>query len=411
MEPDKDMRPEFDRILALLETGIDPGPPSTNFQPGIAPPSSPTGGAPEQSASSCAPVKEVTARWWELSKSFAVIASLAGKQDVARTYASQALALLDTVSEKAKPDKAVIVAIQALASKATPSKPVPLTNEPNRTAVIFLTTTPLGVITSNTQETNDEKDEIRTTTKGTIEVFEVKRPVTGPVSALEAVQLLGLPSKARLVLNLPLEILNSPALPKLISEGLDPSETIIYTRVDAKAAESLRQKYPHAKVHREGNIAPEAIRETEMKTANYLPEGEEVMGREVLALVSPDTSLEDTFRRFRNVTRAIVRPLSQIHRSTFFMTGCQKKPVSNPKSMGLYQSPSCNLDSITPNVITDTNSGWTKSQTSKSMPGNGPLTSSCFILLIFTRRSSIILLKYPPAIPINIAIRRRSLLN
>jgi hypothetical protein len=243
IDPDRDMRSVFGRILTLLETGVDSG-------------------ASGQAAPSGAPVKEVTAQWWELSKSFAVIASLAGQQKAAVTYAEQALALLNGVTEN-KPDKTVISALKAVASGVTPSKPTQPTEKPDRSAVIFLTATPLPTITPN-EAVTDKDNEVRTTGIGQIDLFELKQPITGAVSALEAVQLPSLPAKARLVLNLPLEILNSPALPKLISDDLDPSQTVIYTRADAKAAGDLQKKYSGATVHREGMLTPDKIRETEI---------------------------------------------------------------------------------------------------------------------------------------------------
>jgi hypothetical protein len=207
-------------------------------------------------------VKEVTAQWWELSKNFAVIASLAGQQQKASIYANQALALLKSVT-KHKPNKAVVAALQAFVSEDTASKPAQLIGNRNRSAVIFLTTEPLPVIAPN-EGTNDDSGKVRTTATNNIDLFELLRRITGPVSALEAVRLSGLPSKGRLVLALPLEILRSPALPKLISESLDPSETVIYTRAEAEAVEALQKNYPGARVHPEGTLTPEEIRKLEI---------------------------------------------------------------------------------------------------------------------------------------------------
>ena len=80
------------------------------------------------------------------------------------------------------------------------------------------------------------------------------------MSALEAVQLPGLPNEARLVLDLPLETLKSPALPSLISEALSPREIIIYTRADASAVEELKKRYPAATIHAQETLTSEAIR-------------------------------------------------------------------------------------------------------------------------------------------------------
>jgi len=114
-EPDRDMRQAFGRILTLLETGVDPGPSLNNAQPGATSPSDATRAGCGQSAPPSESVKEVTAQWWELSKSFAVIASLAGQGQKASFYANQALELLQRVT-KNRPKKAVFAALQAFAS-------------------------------------------------------------------------------------------------------------------------------------------------------------------------------------------------------------------------------------------------------------------------------------------------------
>lgn len=259
LNPDRQMGSTFTRILQLMETGVDPGPPLSEAQPNTT--SAPASEACEQPASTDASVKEVAALWWELSKSFAVLASLAGQHDKARTYAQLALALLPR--EKDRPDKSVISALEAFVPEIIPSKSTPSTAKPDRSPVIFLTTKPLPVI--NPKETDDIDENVRSTLEGKIQLFELKQPISGTVSALEAVQLSGLPCKARLILNLPLEIIKSPALPKLIKDDLNPSETIIYTRADAAAVAYLQQNYPGATVCDQGQLTSEAIRKNEMK--------------------------------------------------------------------------------------------------------------------------------------------------
>lgn len=260
--PDQDMHLAFGRVLDLLETGTDPGPSPSNAQPSATPPAiTAAGGTSGQSTPTNAPVKEVTAQWWELSKSFAVVASLARRQESARLYAKQALALLAKVDKKDRPNDAVIAALQVFASGVTTSKSIPSTE---KTAVIFLTKEPLQAITPNDGVNDNDKD-VRITTREKVPLFELKHRVTGPVSVLEAVQLSGLPDKARLVLDLPLQILNSPALPKLISESLNPSETVIYTRADAEAAQSLQQNYTGSTVNPAGKLSGQAIREHELE--------------------------------------------------------------------------------------------------------------------------------------------------
>ncbi len=268
---DGDLSPMFGRILDLLETGVDPQDPPAPSQPaaqvpapvpaGPAPPppgppgAMPGNGTPAPVVTNTAAVNDVASHWWELSKSLAVIASLAGRPDKARTYANIALEL----TKETTTDRDINLAKTALEKLGQPVKPKGYQKTQN-TDIILLSTSPLPALKDGV-ETKSLAPDIRRTTKGNIDLFELQTKITGPVSALEAVQHAVFPEQATLILDLPLEILKTPALPQLIKEDLQPATTLIYTRADPTAVTDLKSHYPGAKIDATGKPRPDTIRD------------------------------------------------------------------------------------------------------------------------------------------------------